>query len=188
MAIRKPICPRCGSINTAKILYGEPSIDYMDNPQPIVLGGCVVGINSPSTCCLSCDYRWGGKSTRFLSDMTLFQAKVGGYFGPSYSLVLDPAKGTITYQYAKDGSIIDVQTKPLTTDVWSKLIKGLISCEFVDWLSEYITQGVMDGTSWGVEVGLPYGKSICKHGSNGYPGRWSQFCRLMSRISGATFK
>lgn len=187
MANRKRICPRCGSSNAVKILYGEPSVNYIDNPHPMVLGGCIMEVDSPTNCCLDCDYRWGGKSTNLLSDMILFRAYVGGYFGPSYSVELDPTKGTITYQHTEGGSAVDVQTMPLATETWSKFVKGLIRCEFLDWLDDYTLPGVMDGTSWSVVV-LTYDRPICKQGSNGYPGRWSQFCRLISSVSGVTFR
>ena len=69
-----------------------------------------------------------------------------------------------------------------------KIIRGLENCDVGYWLDEYQEPGVMDGTSWQVEVILSDGTVITKHGCNSYPGRWKQFCRLISRLAEAEFE
>jgi hypothetical protein len=184
---RKHICPSCGSQNAAQIVYGEPSLNYLD-ANPVILGGCIVFPDSPTTCCLDCDYRWGGKPKDFFSKMALFKAYVGGYFGPGYSVEVNPVTRTITYD-SRDGLYTsDTQKLVLSTETWTKLLRGLASCELADWLDDYTNPDVLDGTNWGVEVVFTYDQNVCKSGSNAYPGRWPQFCRLMSTISGGEFR
>ena len=56
-----PACPRCGSANTAQLLWGLPQ-----RPLPeafyqgrIVLGGCSVGPWCRDWCCHDCGQEWG---------------------------------------------------------------------------------------------------------------------------------
>jgi hypothetical protein len=58
----KKKCPKCGSKRVAKILYGKPIRDFIEEPLrrgEIVLGGDVPEGNVPSEHCLACGFRWG---------------------------------------------------------------------------------------------------------------------------------
>ncbi len=52
-----PPCPRCGSTNAVPIEYGYPSAELFEASQrgEIVLGGCVIGFESPDYECRECD-------------------------------------------------------------------------------------------------------------------------------------
>lgn len=57
------ICPRCGSRNTAPILWGMPAFDeelaVKIAKNDIFLGGCCVGINDPTFHCYKCKKDFG---------------------------------------------------------------------------------------------------------------------------------
>jgi rubredoxin len=56
-----PYCPRCGSRETAEIVYGLvlPDVEAEYPGRRIILGGCVVGPTSPKWQCVSCGHSWG---------------------------------------------------------------------------------------------------------------------------------
>jgi phage FluMu protein Com len=58
---RRSRCPKCGSLNTVKIIYGLPGEELIDlhNREKILLGGCMVWPNSPKHYCKDCHNRWG---------------------------------------------------------------------------------------------------------------------------------
>jgi hypothetical protein len=191
MSKRKLICPKCGSSNGVKIVYGYPSAETLEKAElgEISLGGCCVSFDDPTSSCKDCDYRWGGKQIELLAEMQSIKASIGGYFGPSYFIEADAARGIVIHRCVVDGfdeAELPV-TRSFTTGEWSKLIKGLMSCDFIDWLDQYENNHVLDGTNWHVEVGFDSGNSIVKYGSNEYPGRWKQFCRLLSTFAGRKF-
>lgn len=52
-----PPCPRCGSSGVVEIVYGLPGGEAVAAEQrdEIVLGGCLVGDESPDYVCRACD-------------------------------------------------------------------------------------------------------------------------------------
>ena len=60
---REDRCPRCGSSDVTKIVYGLPSPELVERSrrERTVLGGCVIGPDSPVWQCLACDAQWGKK-------------------------------------------------------------------------------------------------------------------------------
>ena len=191
MPKRKVICPRCGSSNGVKIVYGYPSSKMWEEAErgEISLGGCCVSPNDPTRCCNDCDYNWGGNPLESFVNLKSIKAFIGGHFGPSYLFVADFSIEIVTYQFFKD--TLDepsiVERKPLTTEVWKKIIKGLKNCDLIYWLDEYKNHNVIDGTNWYVELVFDSGQIIEKNGSNQYPGRWKPFCRLISTTVGNKF-
>lgn len=189
MPKKKLICPNCSSINAAGILYGYPTEEAMEAAErgDIILGGCCVGLDDPKYGCKDCGYEWGGGKSTWLYEVKTVKASVGGFFGPSYSVEINNEKRLLVYHAAEGGVSSKEKELTLTTEDWNTLIKGLISTEFEYWLDTYLDLHVMDGTSWHVEVELESGQSIEKSGSNQYPGRWMQFCRMISSLTGEKF-
>ena len=61
--LEKTVCPKCGSKNVAKILYGYPAFNeklkkQLDNGE-IVLGGCVIFDEDPKYHCNDCKEDFG---------------------------------------------------------------------------------------------------------------------------------
>jgi len=58
------VCPRCGAVRGAEIVYGLPdvsSLAYGVKPRGYVLGGCMTDPDSPKWHCLACKHEWGKK-------------------------------------------------------------------------------------------------------------------------------
>jgi hypothetical protein len=51
-----PLCPSCGARDTVRILYGYPTVDMgrAEERGEIILGGCVIGPESPDYECGTC--------------------------------------------------------------------------------------------------------------------------------------
>ena len=51
-----PPCPACGSTDAARIVYGYPSFELSKAEErgEVVLGGCLIGPESPDYECRSC--------------------------------------------------------------------------------------------------------------------------------------
>ena len=61
--MKSGICPKCGSSKVTRILYGLPAMNKKLEEDleegRIVLGGCVIGEDSPAWACVACEHRWG---------------------------------------------------------------------------------------------------------------------------------
>jgi hypothetical protein len=49
-------CPRCGSTDAVEIIYGDPDVELGEAARrgEVVLGGCVIGPESPDYECRTC--------------------------------------------------------------------------------------------------------------------------------------
>ncbi|MDD3366481.1 MAG: hypothetical protein WCS59_00560 [Sphaerochaetaceae bacterium] len=58
MAKRK--CPKCGSTNTVRILYGFPAPEAVSLAEQgkVILGGCCVTLTDPEFHCKDCEHEW----------------------------------------------------------------------------------------------------------------------------------
>jgi hypothetical protein len=58
--VRKFICPACKQRTGVDIVYGIPGPDIADQAErgEIVLGGCVIGPDSPERACKQCHHEW----------------------------------------------------------------------------------------------------------------------------------
>ena len=67
-------CPACGSKDTVKILYGEPTYEaYLESEQgKLKLGGCCFSDISPTKHCKTCGQDFGSNDIfSFLEKITL---------------------------------------------------------------------------------------------------------------------
>lgn len=59
----KVACPRCGSADVAKIIWGLPVLtDQLEHEiklGAVSLGGCCVTGNDPTHECNECSFKWG---------------------------------------------------------------------------------------------------------------------------------
>ena len=53
-------CPSCGASNAVPILYGlpDPEGDRAAEAGQVILGGCVLTVDSPDAHCLCCGHDW----------------------------------------------------------------------------------------------------------------------------------
>ena len=52
----RPLCPRCGSVDTIPIVYGDPSWETGRAAErgELAIGGCLVSEESPALRCKAC--------------------------------------------------------------------------------------------------------------------------------------
>ena len=57
---KPPNCPECGSENAARIAFGYPSEEMIEQSErgDIVLGGCCVTEDDPEWRCKDCENEW----------------------------------------------------------------------------------------------------------------------------------
>ena len=60
MAINYKKCPKCGSKNLVKIVYGIPSYELFQEAEvgKVKLGGCVIIEGNPEYFCIDCEHEW----------------------------------------------------------------------------------------------------------------------------------
>lgn len=75
----KSKCPACGSTDTIKILYGQPTYEaYLASERgELILGGCCFSDISPNKRCKSCGQDVGNKDMSYLFGMTSFEFSIG---------------------------------------------------------------------------------------------------------------
>ena len=191
------ICPRCGSRNTAAILWGMPAMtpELQEKlaKKEIVLGGCCITTSDPTHHCNKCNKDFGGAyfpTPALVKELTFF---LGGYFGPSHWVCLnaDTAERVLKYAYSCDGGNVNLKTEvggegaeilrvPLG-DRWFEFSRDLLRCYFIDWKRTYSNNHILDGTQWSLEVVFTNGKRIMRSGSNAFPPHWKKLIALFKK-------
>jgi hypothetical protein len=98
-----------------------------------------------------------------------FEASIGGFFGPSYEVELQP-DGTLLYMNSphripeprreREGIIV-------SEEQWREFREALDSANVWSW-KEYYDSDILDGTQW--ELTIRYGDAyVSSGGSNNYP-------------------
>ena len=193
MAKRKLICPKCSSDAVLTYLYGEPCLEY--SPEPMkhskyTLGGCCVKNDSPLYVCQCCGYNWGRfDGVSILPSIKSFEAYVGGFGAPNCNIKADIRKGKLIRKYVNYNSEESIDDEiDITPKEWQILLRILKNTDFEYWANKYDDPYVCDGTQWQVEIQLESRKKIQKSGSNMFPGRWEQFCRGITKLTGVSFR
>ena len=112
---------------------------------------------------------------------------IGGFDGPSYSLIL--TNNLLEYMAWGGGPPLDDTPKQLispTDAQWTDFRHELDQVGIWSWSTNYVDEGVLDGSQWHVDIAYP-DLSITSEGSNAYPGsltmeRGSTFNRLLEAI------
>lgn len=189
MAINYKQCLKCGSTNTLKIAYGEPTFEMIQRAEAgeIHLGGCCIMIGGPEYYCKNCDIEWNKALAvdAAYEKIQGLKASVGGFFGGYYNIEID----LITHQVSwirwigGEEETLRKTIRPATAKMFLEDLKVI---NLLNWKAEYIEPGVLDGTQWSVEI-LRDGRNLKKNGDNKFPDEWDAFCRLISTITGKKF-
>jgi|TARA_B100001971_G_C18204482_1_gene546704 hypothetical protein len=62
--IKAPLCPNCGSVDVAAILYGHPACSEeinldLESNQTVLGGCCEIYEKAPEWCCTKCNHQFG---------------------------------------------------------------------------------------------------------------------------------
>lgn len=191
MGFRYRICPKCGSKEAAKIVYGEPDVKLLEQVErkKVVLGGCSIPIPTPEYYCWECEHEWLKEESidRAYREIVCVIACVGGYFGTSYRVEWHMKTGEVTHKLWEN-SMEENASIHTTTFNDASYLDSLKNTNLLSWKKDYQpNEMILDGTSWTVEI-QTVNKVIEKYGSNAYPKEWEVFCELMERVSGKKFR
>lgn len=209
MAINYKKCPKCGSLNTIKILYGMPTQEtfLMAEDGKVKLGGCCVTDMDSEYYCKDCENEWDRQTAidKAYNDIIGIRASVGGYFAGYYEVDINFKNRKL--KWSNSGAIEDEHNeenlyekinisnnfernyyeKTLRKKTLDKFIDELKMLNLLNWKSRYIEHGICDGTQWNIEI-IRNGRNINKYGDNKFPDEWKDFCRLIAKISGKSFR
>ena len=192
-------CPRCGSIDTARYIYGYPAFsEEMEkklNEGKWALGGCCmngVEINGqfveimPTRYCNNCKKDFGaapilitrktGMAEDYRDIVRSIKFSVGGYFG-GYTVVTisqNNEGANVNVQKLPDGADIP-ENKQITKSKWNKIVNTLYSQLYLnEWKKRFVDPQVMDGTQWSIDINLSNRRARHYYGSNDYPPYWPE--------------
>jgi hypothetical protein len=188
-------CPRCGSTNTAEILYGLPAfsekLERDVNEGKLALGGCIVRsvpVNGvavhcdPKRLCNVCGRVFGAPPLLIAKDYSSaedyrdivveIRFKVGGFFQGWKELTVRKTKHGA---HAEWSVIPDFRTgkRDLSQKEWESLLDDLYAKMYLhEWKKSFVDPHVMDGEQWELSIRLTGGRQRNYHGSNAYPPYW----------------
>lgn len=190
MAIRYKVCPECGSKDTVKIAYGEPTAEMLlqEERGEVVIGGCSIPIPTPEYHCRKCGFQWSKEEAvdRAYRNIEFVTAYVGGFFGTSYRVEWNLKSGAVTHKQWEN-SMEEYHSTHSTNFESPNHLELLKATDLLKWKRDYQPEeAILDGTSWSVEIKTA-SKVLERHGSNAYPKKWDLFCELMEKVSGKRF-
>ena len=118
----------------------------------------------------------------------LFLVSIGGYMGASFSI--ENSGNTLLYKCYDYGYELKTTEEIVPTlQEWRSFRCALDEIGIWEWEAEYSDPGILDGTSWKVEIGWG-NKAISSRGRNDYPGgdydssEFKAFIRAVQRLIG----
>lgn len=199
-------CPRCGSKDTARILYGMPAMDDVLEKKlesgKVILGGCCVTgaeVNGkhiwidPKRHCNGCRRDFASPPVFFVNDaafdyrdeVTTIHFRDGGFFQGHTDLVIKKEKDGIIARHSgfdplKDEAFEHRYTMPERE--WNRLLDAIFCTYYLhEWKKQYRSD-ILDGEQWSVTISLSIGHKRNYSGSNAFPAYWKEFQKSMERI------
>jgi hypothetical protein len=189
VAINYKRCPKCGSLNTVKILYGFPTYEafLLSKEGKIKLGGCCVTGSDPEFFCKDCENEWTKQDAvnHAYNQIRGIKTSVGGNFGGFYNVEINFKSRVLTWSYL-GGPENEYYEKIIRKATLNSFIEELKILNLLNWKTKYIDPRVFDGTRWSVEIKRS-GKNISIEGLNKYPDKCDDFCKLITKVSGMDF-
>ncbi len=201
-------CPRCGSRDTARILYGYPA--FSDELQEkldageITLGGCcirMINVNGklvqwqPSRHCNHCRKDFGmppvladrkqkdssdpiGEDYRDIVQSIEFSD--GGLFGGYTDIEIRKNEDGAFVTYCEMPSKrFPVPDRQITPLRWDRLVNALYTRLLLhEWKKRYYDLCVQDGEQWKLTIKLTRGRKRTYSGSNAFPPYWPELKAL----------
>lgn len=199
-------CPRCGSYDTARILYGMPvmseALEEKMRAGKIHLGGCCINsaeVNGqpvrtdPTRRCNACKKEFGappiflyrGQAQDYRAEVLAFRYYDGGFFGGFTELKIRHSEEAIIAESVSAESPIDPAygNYTMTEQEWLAFQNTLYSaCYLHEWRKRYVDLGALDGEQWEIELTLSGNRLRSYYGSNGFPPYWKELQKVVNRI------
>jgi len=184
-------CPKCGSKNSAKIVYGLPDYQLYERFQAgkIMLGGCLVFGDNAEYFCRDCENKWNKKQAidAAYSKITTIKASVGGYWGDNYDVEIDIVHLIVTWKRSGNGVEVKETRKRIRESTKDHFLEQLKHTDLLNWKAKYLDMEICDGTSWSIEI-ITDAKNTRKYGINKFPEEWDPFCQLIAKTAAQKFQ
>ena len=186
-------CPKCGSKNTAPILYGSPvfsdELQQAIADHKVYIGGCCVSEMDPTYHCFDCNRHFGSPpllinrkhvTEDYRDIVTAIRFSYGGFFQGHTEVYIEKKNGEIFQtvhlpfsDYRDDGIKLD-----MTINEWNKLVNKLYCKMYLhEWKKRYVDSLILDGEQWGLEIRLTNNRKRTYYGDNEYPPYWNELKR-----------
>jgi len=191
-------CPRCGSKNTARILYGLPAfnetLEAKLNAGKIHIGGCCITGFDAKYYCNDCKRKFGavaqianGDSIEFFADavtgISFSRKEYRSPWSPGQVAIKKTATGAHVKAAGTLNEIPFESEYDITSKKWDALIDSIYYDLFLnDWKHTFNDYSVLDGEEWKLVVKLSDGRKKTYSGSNGYPPYWEELVKLMKPL------
>ncbi len=186
-------CPRCGSRNTARILYGMPvyseDLQKKLDSKKVILGGCCVTEADPKYHCNDCGEGFGTPPILFCDngpEMALTAVKSiyfsdGGFFDGYQSISIKAGEDEISIDVNPMRPDPGEHHMTMSQDDWFKLIDTLYNKLYLhEWKDSFVDPYVLDGEQWELEIQLKDDGKITYSGSNDFPPYWKELKALFA--------
>ena len=196
-------CPRCGSMNTARYIYGMPifseRMQQKLNARKWVLGGCCISsveVNGkeidtmPARRCNDCKKDFATapilftpkseKAEDYRDIVTSIKFSVGGFFsGHTDVSIIKNEQGALVQVQKLSEPDEEPDDRQINAVKWQKIVNTLYGQMYLhEWKRSFVDPCVMDGTQWRLEIGLTKKRKRSYSGSNDYPPYWSKLLRI----------
>ena len=190
------ICPRCGSRNTATIIWDMPAItpefkERLASKEIMFSDRKYSGI-SPTSHCNLCKKDFGGNYFAEPTYVSKLYFYAGGPGSRSHWVYLNvETNGRVLKYAASSGPVIDIKSEKADETIeykyialdecWLQFNKDLLNCYFINWKQSYFNNDVTDGIQWNLEVTFDNGKIVKRFGSNDFPPHWRKLLKLFQK-------
>ena len=188
-------CPRCGSINTARILYGMPAMDEelerKINAGKIYIGGCCITGFDEKYYCNACKKKFGAvaqikndEEIEFLADAVAgFTFSRTEYLQPFQPTQVTITKTAMGAHVKASGAADDLPFESeynISKKKWDSLVDALYYELFLnDWKHHYNDYDVLDGEEWQLTIKFTERRKSTYTSMNGFPPYWGELVKLI---------
>ena len=182
-------CPRCGSKETARILYGMPAsseeLEIKLQSKKLYLGGCCVTGQDPKYHCFGCNRDFGtppffdGKNGTedYRKAVLGLSFGVGGFFQGVKRVLIDAADDRIVLRVELPFNEVFLCRK-MEPEEWAGLLERLYCKLYIhEWKKRFDSEHVCDGEQWSLELKLSGGRVRNYYGNNEYPPYWKELLK-----------
>lgn len=202
----RKMCPKCGSRDTAHIIWGEPcyTVEVFSQLDKgiVFFGGCCIPTPEPTCHCNKCsdDFAYRRTKPRVYSGniistciITKFHCTIGGYFGRNYVCGIDIEQYGHCLRYvSNEGIHYDIDDEgfaqsdikleiPLLDDMMTKFTYDVMKCYPDEWKKKYINTDILDGYSWELNIETDNGQKIASYGINREAPYWKSLIRVLKK-------
>ena len=201
-------CPRCGSTNTARYIYGMPAFSERMQQKldagKWVLGGCCISsveVNGkqvetmPARRCNDCKKDFATEPILFTPKsetaedyreiVTSIKFSIGGFFdGYTDVIIIKNDHGALVQVQKSLEPDDDPGDRQITLAKWQRIVNMLYGQMYLhEWKKSFVDPAVLDGTQWSLEIGLTGKRKRTYSGSNDYPPYWKDLLKIFREFA-----